>query len=69
LEGDMVHGGWVDKEGRERMGFKQIRYEIKIKTEAPEEEVRKLHKLVEEKCPVSDMLINPTEVKGSVSIR
>jgi len=69
LEGDMVHGSWVDKEGRERIGFKQIRYEIKIKTEAPEEEVRKLHKLVEERCPVSDMLINPTEVKGSVSIR
>jgi len=52
----------------ERRSFKQIRYEVKIKTEAPEEEVRKLHKLAEKKCPVSDMLVNPTKVKGIVSI-
>lgn len=69
LEGDMVAGGWVDEEGKERRSFKEIRYKIKIKTKAPEEEVRKLHKLVEEKCPVSDMLVNPTKVKGIVSIR
>lgn len=69
LEGDMVAGGWVDEEGKERRSFKEIRYKIKIKTKAPEEEVRKLHKLVEEKCPVSDMLINPTKVKGIVNIR
>jgi len=68
LEGDMIPGGWVDKAGRERRSFKQIRYEVQMKTKAPEEEVRKLHKLVEEKCPVSDMLINPTKVKGIVSI-
>jgi len=68
LEGDMIPGGWVDEQGRERRGFKQIRYEVQIKTEAPEEKVCKLHKLVEEKCPVSDMLINPTKVKGIVSI-
>ncbi|MCK5767012.1 MAG: OsmC family protein [Candidatus Atribacteria bacterium] len=68
LEGDTVHGGWTDKEGMERSGFKQIRYEMKVKTNAPKEKVLQLHKLVEEKCSVSDMLINPTEVKGSVSI-
>ncbi len=68
LEGDMVYGGWTDKEGMERSGFKQIRYEMKVKTNAPEEKVLQLHKLVKEKCSVSDMLINPTEVKGSVSI-
>ena len=69
LEGDMVAGGWVNEEGKERRGFKEIRYKIKIKTEAPEEGVLRLHKLVEEKCPVSDMLINPTKIKGIVSIR
>jgi len=68
LEGDTVRGGWTDKEGRERSGFKQIRYEVKIKTNAPEEKVLQLHKLVKEKCSVSDMLIYPTEVKGSVKI-
>lgn len=68
LEGDMIPGGWVEEEGRERRGFKQIRYEVQIKTEALKEKVLQLNKLVEEKCPVSDMLINPTELKGNVSI-
>ncbi|MBU1035495.1 MAG: OsmC family protein [bacterium] len=68
LEGDMIPGGWVDKAGRERRSFKQIRYEVQIKTKATEEKVLQLQKLVEEKCPVSDMLINPTKVKGIVSI-
>jgi len=68
LEGDMIPGGWVDKAGRERRSFKQVRYEVQIKTKATEEKVLQLQKLVEEKCPVSDMLINPTKVKGIVSI-
>ncbi|MBU4047541.1 OsmC family protein [bacterium] len=68
LEGDMIPGDWVDKAGRERRSFKQIRYEVQIKTKATEEKVLQLQKLVEEKCPVSDMLINPTKVKGIVSI-
>jgi len=68
LEGDTVHGGWTDEKGRERSGFKQIRYEVQIKTNAPEEKIQQLHKLVKEKCSVSDMLINPTDVKGIVSI-
>jgi len=68
LEGDMIPGGWVDKAGRERRSFKQIRYEVQIKTKATEEKVLQLHKLVEEKCPVSDMLINPTELKGEINI-
>ena len=68
LEGDMIRGGWTDEEDKERRGFKEIRYEVKIKTKASTDKVNKLHKLVEEKCPVSDMLINPTDVKGKVSV-
>ena len=68
LEGDTVHGGWTDEKGRERSGFKQIRYEVQIKTKAPQEKVKQLHKLVEKKCSISDVLINPLEVKGSVNI-
>jgi uncharacterized OsmC-like protein len=68
LEGDIIPGGWVDERGKERRGFKQIRYEVQIKTSATEEKVLQLHKIVEEKCPVSDMLINQTEIKGSVSV-
>ena len=68
LEGDMIPGGWVDEQGRERRGFKQIRYEVQIKTEAPEEKVRKLHKLVEEKCPISDVISYGAEAKGEVNL-
>jgi len=68
LEGDMIPGGWVDKAGRERRSFKQIRYEVQIKTKAMEEKVLQLQKLVEEKCSVSDMLINQTELKGKINI-
>jgi len=68
LEGDMIPGGWIDEKGRERRGFKQIRYEVQIKTKATEEKVLQLHKLVEEKCPVSDMLVNQTELKGEINI-
>jgi len=69
LEGDMIRGGWVDEKGKERKGFKEIRYEVKIKTKAPVEKVDQLHKLVEEKCPVSDMLVNSTKVKGMFRIK
>jgi len=68
LEGDMIPGGWLDEEGRERRSFKQIRYEVQIKTKATKEKVLQLHKLVEEKCPVSDMLINQTEVRKKINI-
>ena len=68
LEGDMIPGGWVDEEGKERRSFKQIRYEIQIKTKATKEKVLQLQKLVDEKCPVSDMLINQIELKGKINI-
>jgi len=68
LEGDMIPGGWIDKENRKRRGFKQIRYEVLLKTKASKEKIRQLHAQVEEKCPVSDMLSNNTEIKGRVSI-
>jgi len=68
LEGDMIPGGWVDERGKVRRGFKQIRYEVQIKTRATEEKISQLHKMVEETCPVSDMLVNQTEIKGKVTV-
>jgi uncharacterized OsmC-like protein len=68
LEGDMIPGGWIDEENRKRRGFEQIRYEVQLKTKASKEKIYQLHKLVEEKCPVSDMLSYNTEIKGRVSV-
>ena len=68
LEGDMIPGGWLDEQGRQRRGFKQIRYEVQIRTKAPEERVRQLHELVEKKCPLHDILSNRTEIKSKIDI-
>ena len=68
LEVDIIPGGWIDEENRKRRGFKQIRYEVQLKTKASKEKIHQLHKLVEEKCPISDMLNNNTEIKGRVSV-
>jgi len=68
FEGDLVRGGWIDTEDRERRGFKEIRFEVKIKTKAPSDKVRELLELVEKKCPISDMLSNPTEIKWDVTL-
>jgi len=68
LEGDIIPGGWIDEENRKRKGFKQIRYEVRLKTKNSKEKIHQLHKLVEEKCPISDMLSNNTEIKGRVSV-
>ncbi len=68
LEGDMVPGGWIDEQGKERRGFKQIRYEVKIKTEASEEKIHQLHELVEKRCSVSDALCNETKIESKVKI-
>jgi uncharacterized OsmC-like protein len=68
LEGDMIPGGWVDEGGKKRTGFKQIRYEVQIKTEAPEERVHQLHELVEKKCPVHDILSHRTEIKSKINM-
>jgi len=68
LEGDMIPGGWFDEQGRERSGFKQIRYEVQIRTKAPEERVHQLHELVEKKCPVHDILSNRTEIKSKINM-
>ena len=58
----------MDEQGRERRGFKQTRYEVQIKTEAPEEKVRKLHNLIEEKCPITDVINYGIEAKGEFKL-
>jgi len=68
LEGDIVSGGWHDEQDRVRKGFKQIRYEVKIKADAPEEKVQQLRDLVEKKCAVGDMLINQTEIETKINM-
>ncbi|WP_048160353.1 OsmC family protein [Thermococcus sibiricus] len=46
-----------------RAGYKEITAKIKVKTDADEETLKKWLEQVEERCPVSDNLSNPTPIK------
>lgn len=45
-----------------RAGFKEIRVKIHVKSNAPRDIVEKWLKIVQERCPVSDNLAEPTPV-------
>ncbi|MEM0025019.1 MAG: OsmC family protein [Zestosphaera sp.] len=50
----------------ERAGYKEIRTEVLVKSDADLETLRKWIKLVEERCPVGDNLSNVTTVITNV---
>ena len=50
-------------QGNERAGYKEIKVKVKVKTDADEETLKKWLEQVEERCPVSDNLANPTPTK------
>jgi len=50
----------------ERAGYKEIRTEVLVRSDADLETLRKWIKLVEERCPVGDNLANTTTVVTNV---
>lgn len=50
----------------ERAGYKEIKIEILVKSNADVETLKKWLKLVEDRCPVNDNLLNSTPVKSEV---
>jgi uncharacterized OsmC-like protein len=67
LEGDLDPAKFMGKPTSERTGFKEIRVSLKPVTTADKATLDKWIKAVEERCPVSDNLKNPTPVKIVVS--
>lgn len=51
---------------KERVGFKEIKAILKIKSDQSEEKLKELLAQVEKRCPVSDNLVNPTPVEITV---
>jgi uncharacterized OsmC-like protein len=51
------------KSYEDRAGFKEITAEMKVETDADEETLKKWVEAVEDRCPVTDNLVNPTPVK------
>lgn len=68
LTGDLDPAGFLGLDKDVRKGFSQIRYNIEVDTDASQEKIEKLMKMVEEKCPVSDTLKGVEVVPGNVSI-
>ncbi len=67
IEGDLDPSKFMGKPTNERTGYKEIRVNLKPVTNADKATLEKWIKAVEERCPVSDNLRNPTPVKINVS--
>ncbi|HBT26705.1 MAG TPA: osmotically inducible protein C, partial [Pseudothermotoga sp.] len=63
IEGTLNPAKFQGKSSEERAGYKQINVKMKVKTDASPEILEKWLKTVEERCPVSDNLSNPTPLK------
>ena len=62
LDGDLDPGKLFGKSDEKRAGYSEIRVTVKPDTDADEETIKKWLEAVEERCPVSDNLKNPTPV-------
>jgi len=67
LEGDLDPDGFMGKNPNVRKGFSEIRYKMHIISDSPEENIKKLYHLIEERCPVKDTL-QGVPVKGDLVI-
>lgn len=63
LEGDLDPAKFMGKSTKERTGYQEIRVKVAPDTTADIETLGKWLEAIEERCPVSDNLQNPTPVK------
>jgi len=66
LEGDLNPARFMGKSKEQRAGYKEIRVKITPDSDADEATLEKWLGIVEDRCPVSDTLVNPTPVKISL---
>ena len=66
VEGDLNPERFLGKSMAERAGFKQIRVTLEPDMQADEAAKKKWLETVEQRCPVSDNLLNPTPVSITV---
>ncbi|ANQ53757.1 osmotically inducible protein C [Thermosipho affectus] len=67
IEGDLNPNKFLGKPSEDRTGFTQINVSLSLETNASEETLNEWLKKVEQRCPVSDNLANPTPIKFSLS--
>lgn len=67
IEGDLDPAKFTGAKTNERAGYKAIRVNLKPDTDADEATLKTWLEVVEQRCPVSDNLMNPTPVTISVN--
>ncbi|MCS7174811.1 OsmC family protein [Pseudothermotoga sp.] len=67
IEGTLNPARLQGRSFQERAGYKQINVNIKVKSNASEDLLTKWLKSVEDRCPVSDNIENPTPLKFHLS--
>ena len=66
FEGDLDLRGFLGLPGRTRNGYEEIRVKVRVKADAPREQVEELVRLAERRSPVFDIVSNPVPVKVTV---
>lgn len=56
IEGDLDTDGFLGKDPSVRKGYQEIRCTMHIDSPSPKENIEKLVRMIEERCPVSDTL-------------
>ncbi len=69
LEGEVIPGGWSDEDNNTRTGFKEVHFEVQVKTNHSREEIQKVHDLALKVSPMYDNFTHPINVQGSFSIQ
>ncbi len=62
LEGDLDPAGFLQGAPGVRMGFQEVRFIPHIKTKSDPEKVDAFVRFIKERCPVSDVMVNGTQV-------
>ena len=68
LSGTIDLRGLFDVEGHVRPGYQIIEAEVILDSPAPEGELARLKEIVDRRCPVLDILQNPTPVQLSLRV-
>lgn len=67
IEGTLNPARFQGKSFEERAGYKQISVNIKVKSDASQDLLKKWLESVKDRCPVSDNIENPTPLKFNLS--
>lgn len=67
IEGILNPARFQGKSFEERAGYKQISVNIKVKSDASQDLLKKWLESVKDRCPVSDNIENPTPLKFNLS--